>query len=356
MSSVNRNSSIELLRLVLIFMVVLLHFNNDVMGGAFCLVKDKALDNFILHFFNSLSVCAVNCFMIVSGYFLFTNKKVNFGKVVDILLIVVFYRVFFYGLKVLVLSEPFSLNNFVICFFPINYFAIFYVVSYVLSPYVAKVWNDIDNRTADFLMALLLIIFILIPTVLDAMADLHVLPTITKSLSPISIVGNGEGYTIIQFLVMLSLGMWLRKRQLILSSWLLISVYLVSSLIMTVFIARIPSLYNYCSIFTVMTAVCVFLLFAKLDFHSKGVNYCAKSCFAIFCIHTSGFALDLWRDYFITESHLTAGIASTLLWTMISVGSMFFSCLILSLVMRLMFGKLKSLFCGLFPEYVTNWK
>ena len=76
-------------------MVVLLHFNNDVMGGAFCLVKDKALDNFILHFCNSLSVCAVNCFMIVSGYFLFTNKKVNFGKVVDILLIVVFYRVFF---------------------------------------------------------------------------------------------------------------------------------------------------------------------------------------------------------------------------------------------------------------------
>lgn len=356
MSSVSRNSNIELLRLVLIFMVVLLHFNNDVMGGAFCLVKDNALNNFTLHFFESISVCAVNCFMIVSGYFLFTNKRVDFGKVVDILLIVVFYRVFDYFMQVLFFSESFSLKNFCIRFLPVNYFAIYYVVCYVLSPFIAQVWDKLEDRTADFLIALLLMIFILIPTGLDAMADLHIFPSISKSLSPISMMGNGEGYTIVQFLMMLSLGMWLRKRQLKFSSWVLIGAYLVSSLIMTVFIEKLPSLYNYCSIFTVVTAVCIFLLFSKLDFQKKSINYCAKSCFAIFCIHTSGFALNIWQNYFITESHLKAGILSTVLWTLISVGSMFLCCLVLSLVMRLLFGKLKSFFCGLFPEYVANWK
>ena len=92
--TIRRDSNIELLRLVLILMVVLLHFNNDTMGGAFVIVRDIPTDNFILHFLESLCICAVNCFMIVSGYFLYTNKTIKFGKVCDILLIVVFYRRF----------------------------------------------------------------------------------------------------------------------------------------------------------------------------------------------------------------------------------------------------------------------
>ena len=73
-----RNSNIELLRLVLMAMVVLLHFNNDTMGGAFVFVKDKAFDNFMLHFFESLSVCAVNCFMIVSVFFFVHQQESKF--------------------------------------------------------------------------------------------------------------------------------------------------------------------------------------------------------------------------------------------------------------------------------------
>ena len=69
MSTISRKSNIELLRLVLMAFVVLLHFNNDAMGGAFVHVRNLPIDNFVLHFFESLGICAVNCFMIVSGYF-----------------------------------------------------------------------------------------------------------------------------------------------------------------------------------------------------------------------------------------------------------------------------------------------
>lgn len=354
MSAGSRNSSIELLRLVLMFMVVILHFNNGTMGGAFCLVKDRALDNFALHFFESLSVCAVNCFMIVSGYFLYANKTVDFGKVVDILLIVVFYRLFDYGCRCWFFNEPFSFNSLVMRFLPANYFAIFYVICYMLSPYVARLWNEMENNAADFLIGILLTLFILVPSVLDVVVDLHILKN-ADSLSTITIMGNGGGYTIIQFLVMLSLGMWLKKCQLNPPSWILICIYLFSSLIMTFSIDRMPSLYNYCSVFSVITAVCIFLLFAKFDFQSRGINYCAKSCFAIFCIHTGAFANGLWRQI-ITEEHFSNGLFSTLLWLFVCVGSMFICCMVLSIVMRLVFGKLKSYFCGLFPQYVNNWK
>lgn len=355
MSVVSRNSSIELLRLVLMFMVVILHFNNGTMGGAFCLVKDRALDNFALHFFESLSVCAVNCFMIVSGYFLYANKTVDFGKVVDILLIVVFYRLFDYGCRCWFFNEPFSFNSLVMGFLPANYFAIFYVICYMLSPYVARLWNEMENRAADFLIILLLSIFIIIPTVLDVLVDFNLLVNISKALSPISIVGNVAGYTIVQFLVMLSLGMWLRKRQVNPATWLLITVYFVSCLIMTAFILKLPSLYNYCSLLSVVTATCIFLLFLKLDCQNKVINYCAKSCFAIFCIHTGAFANGLWRQI-ITEDHFSNGVFNTILWMLVCVGCMFMCCMVLSIVMRLIFGKMKSYFCGLLPEYVNNWK
>lgn len=354
MTAVSRNSNIELLRLVLMFMVVLLHFNNAAMGGAFVYVKDKVVDNFVLHIFESLSICAVNGFMIISGYFLYTNKKVNFGKVIDILLIVIFYRIFDYIMQILFFDVSFSIKCFLSRFLPENYFAIFYVVCYMLSPYIAWLWNEMGNSMANFFIVLLLAIFIIIPTGLDLAVDLHILNN-ASTLSPIAIMGNGAGYTVIQFLVMLSLGMWIRKRQLNISTSLLIVIYIISSLIMTVCIAKMPSLYNYCSIFTVITAVCIFLLFSKIKFKNQVINFCAKSSFAIFCIHTGEFANRIWRNI-ITEKFFANGVFQTIFWMLICVGLMFLFCLLISIVMRLIFGKLKSFFVGIFPVYVSDWK
>ena len=77
----SRNSNIELLRLLLMAFVVLLHFNNGEMGGAFSLVQGNTIDSYMLHFFEALCACAVNCFMIVSGYFLLGNTNIKMSKV-----------------------------------------------------------------------------------------------------------------------------------------------------------------------------------------------------------------------------------------------------------------------------------
>ena len=153
---------------------------------------------------------------------------------------------------------------------------------------------------------------------------------------------------------MLSLGMWLRKRNVNPAAYILFGLYISSSLIMTVLIKRLPSLYNYCSIFTVITAVCLFLLFNKLKIQNKALNFCSKSCFAIFCIHTGGFANTLWKKYLITEGHFTSGFANTIAWTFVSVTVMFVACLALSILCRLLFGKIKEKICGVLSE-VRCW-
>ena len=190
-NKVVRNSNIELLRLVLMFMVVLLHFNNDTMGGAFVYARNYPTANFILHFMESISICAVNCFMIVSGYFLYTNKRIKFSKVADILLIVIFYRFVNYLMLVAFLGELISLKHFVVLVLPMNYFAIFYVVCYILSPFVAKIWNDLDAKRSDLLICLLLAVFVIVPTLLDIAENIGL--KIAAPLSPISTLGNGGG-------------------------------------------------------------------------------------------------------------------------------------------------------------------
>ncbi len=205
-----------------------------------------------------------------------------------------------------------------------------------------------NNRISDIFICLLLSIFIIVPTLLDIAENIGL--KISASLSPISTLGNGGGYTIIQFIVMFSLGMWLRKRMFEPKSYKLIGLYLGSSLIMTIFAKIIPSLYNYCSLFTVITAVCLFLLFKKIQLQNKFINYCSKSCFAIFCIHTGGFANTLWKKYFITESHFTSSIEKSFFWTFVSVMSMFTACLVLSIIFRFIFGKIKEKICSVLPE------
>ena len=334
-----RNSNIELLRLVLMAFVVLLHFNNDTMGGAFVLVKDLPLENTILRLFEAFCICAVNCFMIVSGYFLYTNYKIKFSKVFDILAIVIFYNYFNYFCEIIFLNEPFSIRRIIGCIFPANYFAIFYVICYILSPFVAKCFRDIPVKSANFLIAILSFVFIVIPTFLDIANDLHIFKD-PGFLSPISLIGNGGGYTIVQFFVMLSLGMWLRKSEFCPASWKLFLTYAFSSLAIFFCQKKIPA-YNYDFIFNVTAAVSIFLLFNKLKIQSNVINFASKSCFAIFCIHTRAFANAVWRRYFITADHIQAGTDLAILWMLLSVFFMFFSCLAISFVMRGIFCKIK---------------
>ena len=350
---VQRDSNIELLRLVLMLMVVLLHFNNDTMGGAFMYARNQPIDNFVLHFLESLGVCAVNCFMIVSGYFLYTNTKIKFGKVLDILLIVVFYRFVDYLCKVAFADETISIKTLIVCVLPANYFAVFYIVSYMLSPYISRVYRELSERKADFLIAIIFVLFILIPTFIDIANDLYFLKN-PGFLSTISTAGNGDGYTIVQFIFCLSLGMWIRKREIQFNAYLLLIIYLISNLILTFGNAILPSLYNYCSVLTVINAVCLFMLFQKIYIQNTVINYVSKSCFAIFCIHTSGFANELWRQYFITEEHMTGGVFTTLVWTVISVVTMFMGCLLLSILMRFVFGQVKDLVCGKLPVVICE--
>lgn len=344
-----RNSNIELLRLLLILGVILLHFNNSEMGGAFSLVQ-SGLSKHFLYFLEGLSICSVNCFMIISGYFLLENKEVKLSKVLDLLLTVIFYRFLSFTVNFF-LTKDFSLKSLIWSFVPANYFALFYVVCYLFSPFLSLLFSKLDNQKSTLFTGLLFVLFIIYPTICDLAQS--VVNYDFSGISIISLQGNGNGYTLIQFLTSFIIGMYLRKTSFSFRKKNLVLIFILSSLIIAIVSQKYSCFLNYCCVFNVINAAAIFLFFNQLHFQNKAINFMAKSVFPIFCIHTSSYAILFWKKYFITENHISSSFGSLLLWTLISVISMFLFSLIVDIVVKLIFGKAKKILLKKLPVLYT---
>lgn len=343
-----RSSNIELLRIVLIFMVITSHFIYSGMGNALSSTEESPFNWFPLTLLGSFSVCAVNCFMIISGYFLSENKTIKLSKILDLLILVVFYRFVSYLASVATGSEFFSASKLLLCCIPVNYFAIFYVITYAFSPFLSILFDALNPKKQKLFTLLSLLLFVLYPTLLDMAEDLT--GRDMTIISSISSKGNAAGYSIVQFLTMCILGMYLKRSRLTIKKGILAIVFLLSSCIMTFCIDTYPSLYNYCSIFTVINAICLFLFFNQLSVnHSAFINTISKSVFGIFCLHTGSASIAFWKTYIISCIPLDQSVFMTLCCWLFSVCIMFISCLAVDLLRSCIFGNIKKKLLSTLP-------
>ena len=72
-----RKSNIELLRIFTMIGVIILHYNNPTIGGGITYATKGSANFYILYFLESLFACAVDLFILISGYFMCTNNKRN---------------------------------------------------------------------------------------------------------------------------------------------------------------------------------------------------------------------------------------------------------------------------------------
>ena len=70
-----RQSNIELLRIVAACGVIILHYNNPLIGGGYGAVEDGSINQAIMTFFETVFICAVNLYVLISGYFMRNSTK-----------------------------------------------------------------------------------------------------------------------------------------------------------------------------------------------------------------------------------------------------------------------------------------
>ena len=160
MEKKERQSGIELLRILAIIGVVVLHYNNWSIGGGFRYVKKGSLNQIYLYLSQNLFIWAVDVFILISAYFLSTTNKRRFIKVVELILQVILFRVLFYFLPIILEDAKFVKKDFLEnLLLPKNWFAILYCTLYIISPYINRFIGTLNKKEYKKLLITLMILF-----------------------------------------------------------------------------------------------------------------------------------------------------------------------------------------------------
>lgn len=165
MDKTSRNSSIELLRILAMVFIVISH--SSVHGGLPDVASDIMFNNLLLDWC-VLGNLGVDIFIIISGYFMCTNKNMSqTNRIVKLCTQVWFYSILCLAIYA-VLGYSINVKTIIEALFPtifsVYWFFTTYVVLILLSPYLNIVLDKLTHKQFLTFMGLILLIWCVIPT------------------------------------------------------------------------------------------------------------------------------------------------------------------------------------------------
>lgn len=263
-----RNSSIEMLRILAMLGIVIMHTNGAVMehgsGTGFAWTQIE----------NGIFNAGVSIFVLISGYF---GIRRSTQKLIELESTVILYAV----LSALVgcYFGKASILSIIKAFIPVStncyWFISCYILLMIFSPYINRAINSMSELQHRQLLLLMSAVFLVAPTVIYY-----------------SVLGGG-GKNVINMLLLYFLGSYIRKYSLderfdkksllkILIATTALNVLLNSLIsIATGGKPHIPFARD-CSVFIVIEATVLMMFFMKVEFHSDFINRVAKHVFAVY--------------------------------------------------------------------------
>ena len=344
-----RESNIELLRILTIIGVIVLHYNNKFGGGALKYVLDGSINFYILNILESIFICAVNVFVIISGIFLYNTEKRNIWKVIRLLFQIIIIYEFKYIISAFISKRTISIQGILLNLIPSNYFVILYIVVYILSPYVNILIKSLNKKELKRFLLILLIMFSIYPTAVDFLSE------ITKrqynGLSSIGLYGSQYGYSCVNFIMCYIIGAYISKYK---ESFLKLK-FRTLMMIFTINVALITgwSFLNdftgyfveknsleYCNPLIIINAAVIIIIFSKINIHTNIIiNKVAKASFMVYLIH------DVFMKRIKIEMFVNKNIFIMILHIIISTSVIYIICYILyylyNIIENFLFKKLE---------------
>ncbi len=166
-----RESNFELLRIILMLMVLSLHYLGIPLGGALDTknIPSSDFNYYLARFIESFSIIAVNCYIIITGYFMHTKKEVKYKRILELVLTYFFYLFLIMGLVILFEPKLFNISILKNAIFFKNsgaWFILTYTILYILIPYINLLINSMSKKQFITLLIILLSCFCILPTFL----------------------------------------------------------------------------------------------------------------------------------------------------------------------------------------------
>ncbi len=268
-----RNASFEVLRVLAMVMVITLHALGH--GGLLAQYDIGHAGYYIGWLIRSLCYVAVNCFVLITGYFM-VNSDMKLSRILKLIAQVWFYSVVCLLATKFVFKQPVGLKALICALFPLTgnqyWFATAYAVLLAVSPLLNKLIHAMNKKEHFLAIVLLSVVFSVIPTIFF------------WGRKPL-----GNGYDFVWFAVLYLVAAYIRLYGIHLSgkqSVLGFFATALTALLSNVAIAlvtklvfgvpkRVDLLFEYNSVLFLAAAVCLFTAFTKTEEKNTVANVIA---------------------------------------------------------------------------------
>lgn len=291
-----RNSSVEVFRIIATFMVVAAHLNGWLAD------MPERFSNFsvftVSQTFIAATTCiCVNCFLVITGWY---GLKLKFKHFWTIYSVIVFIYVPFYLISC-IHSHSFSIFHFLVNFFAIGKES-YYIQCYLMLMFLSPMLNQfIESKGKSIIYWTLS--FWLIEIVLDWILS-------NKCL------GFANGYGLTHFILLYFLGRtaFLYKKEInkyYKDNYCLIVIFISICCFSLLYFAgfRSEKSFSYCNPLNIIMAFSLFFIFEKRLYHNKLINWAGASCLAVYIFHCTPPVLTFLKKWDIYAlNHFPYGI------------------------------------------------
>ena len=302
----NRNIGVELLRIILMLFIVEGHLLTHT--GIREQVSFMSVDWIIVWGIQSITVCAVNGFVLISGYYQ-RSCNLKLEKVLQL-----WGQVFFYSILLYIISflwgGTHGVGDTIRAFLPITckqyWFFTIYVYLFILSPFINVGLERLTKKQFKVLVCVLVLFTVIKPTIFPFVEQYDLT----------------EGFGIVSFITIFVIGAYLRKfvpdikyKYLILVISMVITFG--SKIVLEAVVHKLGLevgtgiFYHYNTVFQIIN--CIMMLYIFKDIHirentviAKSILFFSTSTFGVYLIHEHPAVRDLLWKRLITDDFLSA--------------------------------------------------
>lgn len=323
----SRESNFELFRIILMIMVVSIHY--FLHGGAEKTLTPGDNNYYIVNIIYSFIRVAVNCFVIISGYF-GINFKVK--KLFKFEFQALFYSVSIFWIFLFSNIIEFNVFELKKSLTPILskewWFITTYILLYISSPYINIIRDGLSKKDYEKLLIIGIFFCIIAPTF---------------KFNPLN---NNRGFSLYNFILLYLIGGYIHKYCYEIAYKIrFIVAYIIFSLLTFYYNFLInnikdTSAYDYDSIFILCASISLTMFFKSMKIKCNIINRISPMMFGIYLIHDHEYVKKFIYDkLFNTNRYFTSDVL--FINAIKTIGCIFIACLIIEYMRKKLFDKVE---------------
>lgn len=286
-----RDSNFELFRIILMIFIVAHHY---VVNSGIVAVMEKnpfAPNALFLFLFGAWGKTAINCFVMITGYFM-CKSQITLRKFLKLIAQIEFYNIIIYFVFVLSGYTNFSFSSLFEAIIPVKHidrgFISAFIVFFLFIPFLNILLHNLDEKKHRRLILLCLFLYTFISTI----------PTFSVTMNYVS-------WFIVVYFIASFIRLYPKKcytKRIIWGLATLIALCLSCISIVICLYFGVDQYYFIADsnkLFAVVTAFCAFMYFKNIHLkYNKVINLIASASFGVLLIHANSDTMRqwLWRD------------------------------------------------------------